>query len=107
MSEPVSSDSSHTAKVTAMFDDRTDAGEQLATGATTRACLRRVTNAGAAYVMLAVPVGLPEAIESLHDEADAVVCVETPSWFSAVGQFYRTFGQVPDAEAMRYLDDGS
>ena len=57
----------------------------VATGATTRACLRRVTNAGAAYVMLAVPVGPPEAIESLRDEADAVVCVETPSWFSAVG----------------------
>ena len=79
----------------------------VATGATTRACLRRVANAGAAYVMLAVPVGPPEAIEGLRDEADDVVCVETPSWFSAVGQFYRTFGQVPDAEAMQYLDDGS
>ncbi len=45
----------------------------VATGATTRACLRRVTNAGAAYVMLAVPVGPPEAIESLRSEADAVV----------------------------------
>lgn len=79
----------------------------VATGATTRACLRRVNNAGAAYVMLAVPVGPPEAIESLRDEADEVVCVETPSWFSAVGQFYQTFGQVPDSEAMQYLDDGS
>jgi len=66
-----------------------------------------VTNAGAADVMLAVPVG-PEAIESLRDEADAVVCVETPSWFSTVGQFYRTFGYGPDATAMQYLtDDGS
>ncbi|WP_049892920.1 phosphoribosyltransferase [Natronococcus jeotgali] len=77
----------------------------VATGATTRGCLRRVHNAGAAHVTLAVPVGPPEAIERLRDEADAVVCVETPAWFGAVGQFYRTFGQVSDTEAMEYLND--
>ncbi|WP_306060870.1 phosphoribosyltransferase [Natronococcus wangiae] len=76
----------------------------VATGATTRGCLRRVHNAGAAHVTLAVPVGPPEEIERLRDEADAVVCVETPAWFGAVGRFYRTFGQVSDTEAMRYLD---
>lgn len=76
----------------------------VATGATTRGCLRRVHNAGASHVTLAVPVGPPEAIERLRDETDAVVCVETPAWFSAVGQFYRSFGQVSDAEAMQYLN---
>lgn len=76
----------------------------VATGATTRACLRRVRNAGTAHVTLAVPVGSPEAIERLRDEADTVVCVETPAWFGAVGQFYRSFGQVPDTEAMGYLN---
>ena len=76
----------------------------VATGATTRGCLQRVHNAGAAHVTLAVPVGPPEAIESPRDEADAVVCVETPAWFGAVGQFYRTFGQVSDTEAMAFLN---
>ncbi|SEH18118.1 Predicted phosphoribosyltransferase [Natronorubrum sediminis] len=76
----------------------------VATGATTRGCLKRVHNADAAHITLAVPVGPPEAIESLRDEADTVVCVETPAWFGAVGQFYRTFGQVSDTEAMAYLN---
>jgi putative phosphoribosyl transferase len=77
----------------------------VATGATTRACLRNVHDAGAARVTLAVPVGPPEAIGRLREETDAVICVETPAWFGAVGQFYHTFGQVSDTEAMEYLDD--
>lgn len=76
----------------------------VATGATTRACLRRVYNAGAASVTLAVPVGPPEAIERLRDDADDVICVETPARFGAVGQFYRSFEQVSDTEAKQYLD---
>lgn len=36
--------------------------------------------------------------------ADAVVAVETPAGFRALGQLYRTSGQVPDEEAMTYLD---
>ena len=57
----------------------------VATGATTRGCLQRVHNAGATHLTLAVPVGPPEAIERLRDEADAVVCVETPAWFGSTG----------------------
>lgn len=76
----------------------------VATGATTRGCLRRVANAGGEHVTLAVPVGPPDTIDSLREEADTVVCVETPARFSAVGQCYERFGQVPDAEAMAYLD---
>jgi hypothetical protein len=33
-----------------------------------------------------------------------VVAVETPETFGAVGQYYRDFGQVRDAEALTYLD---
>ncbi|MFC4451545.1 phosphoribosyltransferase [Halorussus aquaticus] len=76
----------------------------LATGATTIAALRQVRAAGASHVVLAVPVGSPSAIERLHAEADEVVAVETPPHFDAVGQFYRSFGQVSDEEAMSYLD---
>ena len=76
----------------------------VATGATTIACLRQVENAGAAHVVLAVPVGSPDSIERLRDEADEVVCVDAPPGFGAVGQFYRQFGQVSDDEARSYLD---
>ncbi|WP_327053779.1 phosphoribosyltransferase [Halomicrococcus gelatinilyticus] len=76
----------------------------VATGATTIACLRQVENAGAAHVVLAVPVGSPDSIERLRDEADEVICVDTPPGFGAVGQFYRRFDQVSDDEARSYLD---
>ncbi|WP_226021877.1 phosphoribosyltransferase [Halomicrobium salinisoli] len=76
----------------------------IATGATARACLRQVRAAGAARVVLAVPVGSPRTVEELQAEGQEVVAVETPPHFRAVGQFYRQFGQVSDAEAMTYLD---
>ncbi|WP_458207580.1 phosphoribosyltransferase [Haladaptatus sp. NG-SE-30] len=76
----------------------------IATGATTIACLRQVRNAGASHVVLAVPVGSPSSIERLQGEADDVLCVEIPPYFSAVGQFYRVFEQVPDEVARTYLE---
>lgn len=76
----------------------------VATGATIRACLASVREAGAAAVVLAVPVGPSETVAALRERADEVVVVETPARFGAVGQFYRSFDQVSDAEAMAYLD---
>lgn len=76
----------------------------VATGATAIACIRQVKDAGAGRVVLAVPVGSPRAVEDLEREADAVVCVETPANFRAVGQFYADFGQVSDEQAMDYLE---
>lgn len=77
----------------------------IATGATARACLRQLRGADAAHVVLAVPVGPPDAIESLRAEADVIVAVETPPHFRAVGQFYEVFEQVSDEAAMAYLDE--
>lgn len=76
----------------------------IATGATARACLRQVATAGAARVVLAVPVSSPDVIEELQTETDAVIAVESPPHFSAVGQFYERFDQVSDEKAMTYLD---
>ncbi|SEP62405.1 phosphoribosyltransferase [Natrinema salaciae] len=75
----------------------------VATGATATACLRQVRETGAEWVALAVPVGSPRAVDDLEQEADDVIALETPADFRAVGQFYRTFGQVSDAEALEYL----
>ncbi|WP_336036974.1 phosphoribosyltransferase [Halobacterium yunchengense] len=76
----------------------------VATGATTTACLRQVRSEGAARVVLAVPVGPPETVDRLRGEADAVVCVETPQYFGAVGQFYESFDQVSDEQARASLE---
>jgi predicted phosphoribosyltransferase len=79
----------------------------VATGATAIACLRQVRAGGAERVVLAVPVGSPDTAERLHDEADDVICAETPPHFQAVGQFYDDFGQVSDQEAMTHLEGES
>ncbi|MFB6206830.1 MAG: phosphoribosyltransferase [Haloglomus sp.] len=75
----------------------------VATGATARACLRQIRAADAARVVLAVPVGPPASLSELEPEADKVVAVEEPASFTAVGAFYRDFGQVTDEEARQYL----
>ena len=75
----------------------------VATGATIRACLAAVRNAGASEVILAVPVGPSDTLAALEAAADTVVAVERPEVFRAVGSHYREFGQVSDAEAQRYL----
>ncbi|MFW5948264.1 MAG: phosphoribosyltransferase [Halolamina sp.] len=74
-----------------------------ATGATTIACLRQLGDAGVAAVVVAVPVAPAGTIEKLEREADAVICVETPGRFQAVGQFYDDFEQVSDEQATAYL----
>lgn len=75
----------------------------IATGATTTACIRQIKNSGAKRVFLAVPVAPPDTVERIRNEVDEVICVETPSHFEAVGQFYESFEQVPDKRAKEYL----
>ena len=76
----------------------------IATGATARACLRQVRDAGASHLVLAVPVAPEESVAELAGEADAVVALETPRPFGAVGRHYRRFDQVSDEEAIAYLE---
>jgi putative phosphoribosyl transferase len=75
----------------------------LATGATARAAVAVARRLGAARVVLAAPVGSPEAVAVLDAVADEVVCPMTPPGFGAVGRFYRDFHQVTDAEVVRVL----
>jgi len=79
----------------------------IATGATMRACVRALVEAGASRVIVAVPVASPSSVQELHLEADEVVALQTPESFRAVGQFYRDFGQVSTAEAVEYLEQTS
>ncbi|WP_136717554.1 phosphoribosyltransferase [Halorientalis salina] len=76
----------------------------VATGATVRACIEQVRAEQPARIVLAVPVGSPRTMEELEEMVDAVVALETPADFRAVGQFYQDFAQVTDEEAMAYLD---
>ncbi|MFB6133517.1 MAG: phosphoribosyltransferase [Halanaeroarchaeum sp.] len=75
----------------------------FATGATIRAAIRAVANAGAARIVVGVPVGPSDTAAELEDEADEVIVVEEPAGFGAIGAHYRDFSQVSDEEAMTYL----
>lgn len=75
----------------------------IATGATMRAALRALRRLGPRELILAVPVAPPDTIERLRAEVDRVVCLYTPEWFAAVGQFYDDFSQTTDEEVIRAL----
>jgi putative phosphoribosyl transferase len=75
----------------------------IATGSTMKAALASVRNRGASSVTVAVPVGPPSTIEELNELADRVVCLYTPEYFQAIGEFYNDFSQTPDEEVIRLL----
>ncbi len=75
----------------------------LATGATMIAALHAVRARKPATLLCAVPVASRDSLELVRPYADEVVCLHAPEDFYAVGQFYRTFGQVEDDEAIRLL----
>jgi putative phosphoribosyl transferase len=76
----------------------------LATGATMEAAVRSLQALAAQRVVVAVPVASVEARERIAAVADEVVCLETPEFFSAVGQWYRDFGQTSDTEVTELLE---
>jgi len=75
----------------------------LATGVTARAALRSLRAAHAAYLVLAAPVAAPAAAEEMRAEADRVIILATPHRFRSVGQWYKSFRQLTDADVLALL----
>jgi putative phosphoribosyl transferase len=75
----------------------------IATGASMQAALRSVREAGARKIVLAVPVAAPDSLRRLEKEVDETVCLAAPSFFEAVGAFYRFFEQTSDEEIVHLL----
>ena len=74
----------------------------IATGATARAACQIVRAAGAARMILAVPVAVAD-MTTLRAEADEIVCLQTPRDFVAVGQWYADFKPVGDDDVVQLL----
>ena len=77
----------------------------LATGATMIAALHALRERNPQRLVCAVPVASSEAVELVRPHCDELVCLSTPPGFHAVGQFYRDFRQVDDAEVVALLRD--
>ncbi len=75
----------------------------LATGSTMRAAIQFVKREKPKEIVIAVPVAPPDSIERVWSEADKVICLYSPENFFAIGQFYRSFPQVEDSEAIEIL----
>ena len=76
----------------------------IATGSTALAAARVLRERGARRVVLAVPVGPPDAARRFRSEVDDFVCLEAPEWFFAVGGCYERFGQTTDEEVRDLLE---
>lgn len=75
----------------------------VATGLTDTAALRAVRRRQPHGLLLAVPVGAPDSVARLREEADEVVCLAEPRRLRGVGQWYRDFSQVSDDEVVAAL----
>jgi len=70
----------------------------LATGATAVAAIESLRRQAPRAIVLAMPVGSPQALQQLRKLVDEVVCLESPLFFRAVGQAYVDFRQTTDQE---------
>ena len=68
-----------------------------------RAALKALRKAGAARLVLAVPLAPGDVLDTMRVEADAVVCLKSPTPFQAVGLHYQRFDQTLDDEVIRLL----
>jgi predicted phosphoribosyltransferase len=75
----------------------------VATGATMQAALWAARQEHPKKLIAALPVGPEETVRRLAQDADEMICLRTPSFFSAVGEFYIQFDQVEDEEMLTIL----
>ena len=79
----------------------------LATGSTMMAAVEYVRKNSPAEIIVAVPVAPQESIDKLARIVDKVVCLQIPTFFFAIGEFYEYFPQVEDEDAIRLLKEGN
>ena len=79
----------------------------LATGATMRAAVKALRQRGVAKIVVAVPVGPPDTCRQIEQEADETICLSTPPFFQAVGQYYEDFSQTSDEDVRELLSQAA
>lgn len=75
----------------------------IATGATAMMACGMARRAGAAEVVVAVPVAPEDAEDRLTEWADRVLVLTTPAEFLAVSQAYQDYSQLSDEEILDLL----
>jgi predicted phosphoribosyltransferase len=75
----------------------------IATGSTMIAALQATRVQHPLSLVVAVPVASPDRLREVRHWCDDVVCLLTPRFFYAVGQFYEAFETVSDEEVVEML----
>lgn len=75
----------------------------IATGATMKMAIQLLKVAHPKKIVVAVPVASEEALHEISKEVDELICLYQPTYFGAVGAFYRHFEQVTDQEIIELL----
>lgn len=76
----------------------------IATGASMRVAAEALRSLSPARLIIAAPIGPPDAERRLRDTVDQVVLLQTPLSFYAVGQGYDDFPQVSEDDVRRMLE---
>ncbi len=78
----------------------------IASGATVEVAIRALKAAQPKSISVAVPVASLQAVERLHRHVDHIFALQTPSYMAALGDFYESFPQVSDEQALQLLEEG-
>lgn len=78
--------------------------EGIATGSTARAAIHALHLAGAARIVLAVPVAASQALREIAPLVNDIVCVYATATLYAVGSWYDEFPPVPDDDVLGLLE---
>ena len=75
----------------------------IATGATTKACIRFLSKLNPKKIYVATPVIAPSTLKELEKECDGIFYIVSSEPFWAVGQFYVDFSQVSKEDIKKML----
>ncbi|ADL41854.1 phosphoribosyltransferase [Caldicellulosiruptor obsidiansis OB47] len=75
----------------------------IATGATTKACIRFLSKLNPKKIYVATPVIAPSTLKELEKECDGIFYIVSSEPFWAVGQFYLDFSQVSKEDIKKML----
>ena len=72
-----------------------------------RAAVKALRQRGVAKIVVAVPVGPPDTCREIEQESDETICLSTPPFFQAVGQYYEDFSQTSDEDVRELLSQAA
>ena len=81
------------------------ADDGIATGNTIKAAIEYAKKIGVKKIILAIPVAPQEEIKELQKEVTEIICLDQPSPFFGIGQFYKNFEQVTDKQVINLMKE--